>query len=136
MSLETVSFIAMADGTAEDAARRDRPLHIVHAFVWPAVYAPMAAPLYASYEDGMREVGEGQVVEIGAVAGGEARIFTPPGRVSYGRTVHALSLPVLTDRKRTPPRNARTCVDRACCVRTAAFRRIGPECPWVARPRY
>ncbi|GAA2394140.1 hypothetical protein GCM10010170_107790 [Dactylosporangium salmoneum] len=40
---------------AVEAEVRRRPLRIVHAFVWPTVYAPFAAPVPAPYESGIQE---------------------------------------------------------------------------------
>ncbi|GGM77210.1 universal stress protein [Dactylosporangium sucinum] len=48
---------------AADAMRRQRPLRIVHACLWPTVYAPMALPSPpAMFEETMREAAE-QIVD-------------------------------------------------------------------------
>ncbi|GAA2631379.1 universal stress protein [Dactylosporangium fulvum] len=47
-----------AEWAAADAARRGRPLSIVHAYLWPAMYAPMAVPLPPSFEENLREAAE------------------------------------------------------------------------------
>ncbi|MGI5241027.1 universal stress protein [Dactylosporangium sp. CA-139066] len=40
---------------ARDAAHRRRALRIVHAYVWPMMYAPVAVPVPAPYETGLQE---------------------------------------------------------------------------------
>ncbi|UWZ34156.1 universal stress protein [Dactylosporangium roseum] len=47
------------DWAAADALRRHRPLRIVHAFLWPAVYPPPALPVPPQlYEQTMREAAQ------------------------------------------------------------------------------
>ncbi|WP_432843972.1 universal stress protein [Dactylosporangium sp. CA-092794] len=63
---------------AADARRRRRPLRIVHAYLWPMVYAPMAVPLPVDYGQTMREAAEEVVNE--AVA--KARAVAPDVDIS------------------------------------------------------
>ncbi|MEU7872089.1 universal stress protein [Dactylosporangium sp. NPDC049140] len=70
---------------AADASRRGRPLHILHAYVWPAVYAPLAAPALAPYEQGLREVGEQTL----AAAENRARSVVPGIRLATAMPVQS-----------------------------------------------
>ncbi|WP_238012284.1 universal stress protein [Dactylosporangium sp. AC04546] len=64
---------------AADAARRHRPLRIVHACVWPTVYAPMALPgPPALFEETMREAAE-QIIDEAVTL---ARVVAPALEVS------------------------------------------------------
>src|SRR5690348_4504273 len=59
---------------AADALRRSRPLRIVHAFLWPTVYAPLAVPAPPQlYEETMREAAEQILDEAATRAGAAAR---------------------------------------------------------------
>ncbi|MEU7872120.1 universal stress protein [Dactylosporangium sp. NPDC049140] len=44
------------DWAAADAARRRRPLRIVHAYLWPVLHAPLGLPMPLGYERLMREM--------------------------------------------------------------------------------
>ncbi|WP_426512795.1 universal stress protein [Dactylosporangium sp. McL0621] len=70
---------------AADASRRGRPLHILHAYVWPEVYAPMAAPVLGPYEQGLREVG----AETLAAAENRARSVAPGIPLTTGTPVQS-----------------------------------------------
>lgn len=51
--------LSAVEWAAADAMRRQRPLRIVHAFLWPVVYAPMPVPVPPPlYEETMREAAE------------------------------------------------------------------------------
>ncbi|WP_433605937.1 universal stress protein [Dactylosporangium sp. CA-139114] len=63
---------------AADAARRNLPLHIVHAFVWPMLYTPIAAPVIVPYERGMHDV----AAQILALAEDRARAVAPDVRLT------------------------------------------------------
>lgn len=66
--------LSAVEWAATDALRRRRPLRIVHAFLWPTVYAPLAVPVPPQvYEDTMREAAD-QILG-GAVA--RARAIAP-----------------------------------------------------------
>ncbi|GAA3277057.1 universal stress protein [Dactylosporangium vinaceum] len=52
------SSLAAVAWAAADAARRRCRLEVVHAYIWPTVYAPVPGPVLSPYEDGVREAAE------------------------------------------------------------------------------
>ncbi|MET7425906.1 universal stress protein [Dactylosporangium sp. NPDC005555] len=60
--LEAVTWAATV------ALQRRYRLDIVHAFAWPTVYAPMAGPVPAPYEQGVQEAAERTLAEAAARA--------------------------------------------------------------------
>ncbi|MFE9692302.1 universal stress protein [Micromonospora sp. NPDC005806] len=63
---------------AEEAARRHRPLRVVHGFIWPLLRVPVAAPAEGPPGGGLRH----QAEELVAAAVAEAERTTPGLRVS------------------------------------------------------
>lgn len=63
---------------AADAQRRHRPLRIIHAFLWPMIYPPLAAPPSAVYEQAMRDAAD----SILRTAADRARAVAPDVRVT------------------------------------------------------
>ena len=61
---------------ARDAVHRRQSLRIVHAYVWPTVYAPMAAPMPSPYESGLQEAASGILRDAA-----ERALATAPGLV-------------------------------------------------------
>ncbi|TDC36672.1 universal stress protein [Micromonospora sp. 15K316] len=63
---------------ATEAARRRRPLRVVHGFIWPLLHVPLTAPAGAPPGGGLRE----QAERIVAAAVAEAETAAPGVRVS------------------------------------------------------
>ncbi|SBT45216.1 universal stress protein [Micromonospora narathiwatensis] len=63
---------------AAEAARRDRPLRVVHGFIWPLLRVPGSAPAGAPPGGGLRH----QAEELVSAAVAEARAAAPGLRVS------------------------------------------------------
>jgi nucleotide-binding universal stress UspA family protein len=61
------------DWAVADAVHRRRGLRIVHVYVWPTVYAPIATPVPAPYEPGLQEA----AAEILREAAERARAAAP-----------------------------------------------------------
>src|SRR5882672_4841463 len=64
--------LAAVDWAAADAARRHRPLRIVHAYLWPVVSPPLSAGPTASFDKAMREGAQEILAEALARARGVA----------------------------------------------------------------
>ncbi|MEU7872125.1 universal stress protein [Dactylosporangium sp. NPDC049140] len=82
---------------AADASRRARPLHILHAFLWPATYAPITAPMPVSapHEESARQAGEQTL----AAAEARARTVAPGIRITTATQVQS-SAPALLEASR------------------------------------
>ncbi|RKN36631.1 universal stress protein [Micromonospora musae] len=63
---------------AAEAARRQRPLRVVHGFIWPLLHVPLNAPAGAPPGGGLRD----QAKQIVAAAVAEAETTAPDVRVS------------------------------------------------------
>jgi nucleotide-binding universal stress UspA family protein len=70
--------LAAIDWACADAARRHRPLRIVHAYLSPVVYSPLAPGPVASYEQALRETAQ----DILAEATARARAIAPSLRIT------------------------------------------------------
>src|SRR5829696_6759534 len=54
----STSSLAAVDLAAREAARRNRSLRLVHAFIWPYLHVPLGAPPYGPSEGGLRQQAE------------------------------------------------------------------------------